>query len=964
MKNSLPAIIGAVFLGAAGLYGCSNDSAGVAGSGCPGGCPSGQVCVKGVCEDDTRICAQPCGEACCANSYVCDEATLTCRKPINDRCYSESDCPDGEICADGTCRVEAVVCTKDNCTGEGAFCDAAGKCQTCSNTICAGTCCTSGQLCDDVYNACANACADNRPTCGEECCEADQTCQPSRGHCVRNCQDGREACGVSQTCCGANQLCTGMQCVADCAGMGKGALCGDVCCEAGEFCDADRRICLKSCTETQVLCGSGNAQSCCNNTTQICYNNACIPRGEACSDTKPCKSLTDFCEELTGTCVDMQLSPTHCIYVPPVGVFSPEIQWQWQGAVLGSAIVINLTDDNGDGKIDENDIPDVVFVTTRGELVVLSGDTGAVLARSNNTIYAHRNDLGAAKVDGDQYPEIVVGSRQSVTPGTQQLIRVLNLVPKAGGGYELVVKKEIEVPNLQTSDSNATDLHPSFADVDNDGRIEIITTRGILKDDLTWKCQFEPTFTATYGNNYLDDVIVADLDGDGYAEIISRNIYDHNCNIIIPASSFPASSSAFSSSAHHFAVADLDGDGMPEIVRVADERSQINREIKAEISIWKPMKSPSCGTASGWCVERLRHAEIPISVERARVESYLGNTADCTVGNQLNRWQCNAWGGPPVIADFDGDGKPDIGLASTWAYIVYRNDLSILWQDLTTQDWSSGRTGSSVFDFEGDGLAEVIYRDEKYLRIYSGKGDGMGGPKVLFQTPSTSDTVTEYPLIVDVDNDGKSEIVMVSYEGVTVYRDALNNWVRTRRIWNQHSYHVTNINEDGTVPTPEEANWKNPRLNNYRQNVQTTGLFNAPNLVPGSLQSSLSRCSESIITLTAIVQNIGALSIPAGLIVNFYVKSPTASMDVAYIGQAKTTKSLGIGEETSVTLAWNQFAQPIGGGTPFRVAMPGNIFFIVNGSADGDPNKKGVHNECNESDNTSITTFVPACPVN
>ena len=33
----------------------------------------------------------------------------------------------------------------------------------------------------------------------------------------------------------------------------------------------------------------------------------------------------------------------------------------------------------------------------------------------------------------------------------------------------------------------------------------------------------------------------------------------------------------------------------------------------------------------------------------------------------------------------------------------------------------ASRTGSSVFDFEGDGSAEVLYNDECFLRVYNGR---------------------------------------------------------------------------------------------------------------------------------------------------------------------------------------------------------------------------------------------------
>jgi hypothetical protein len=39
---------------------------------------------------------------------------------------------------------------------------------------------------------------------------------------------------------------------------------------------------------------------------------------------------------------------------------------------------------------------------------------------------------------------------------------------------------------------------------------------------------------------------------------------------------------------------------------------------------------------------------------------------------------------------------------------------------------------------------------------------------------------------------------------LTVLRDAEDRWIPARRIWNQYSYHVTNVREDGTIPQGDE----------------------------------------------------------------------------------------------------------------------------------------------------------------
>ena len=66
-------------------------------------------------------------------------------------------------------------------------------------------------------------------------------------------------------------------------------------------------------------------------------------------------------------------------------------------------------------------------------------------------------------------------------------------------------------------------------------------------------------------------------------------------------------------------------------------------------------------------------------------------------------------------------------------------------------------TGSSVFDFEGDGSSEVIYNDECYSRVYRGK-DG----SELYKIANSSATIHEMPVLVDDDGDNHTELLVVA----------------------------------------------------------------------------------------------------------------------------------------------------------------------------------------------------------
>ena len=127
-----------------------------------------------------------------------------------------------------------------------------------------------------------------------------------------------------------------------------------------------------------------------------------------------------------------------------------------------------------------------------------------------------------------------------------------------------------------------------------------------------------------------------------------------------------------------------------------------------------------------------------------------------------------------------------------------------------------------------------------------------------------------------------------------VLRDAQDNWVATRRIWNQHAYHVTNIEEDGTVPMTPRVNWQEPGLNNFRQNVQGGSLFNAPNFVVSVDEVRAQNCALAGVPITITIRNEGSIGVRAG-----------ALQTSVYITRR--------GEETRLTTVENTQALPPGG---------------------------------------------------
>ncbi len=144
-----------------------------------------------------------------------------------------------------------------------------------------------------------------------------------------------------------------------------------------------------------------------------------------------------------------------------------------------------------------------------------------------------------------------------------------------------------------------------------------------------------------------------------------------------------------------------------------------------------------------------------------------------------------------------------------------------------------------MFDFNGDGVAEVVYADEVDLFVYQGT-DGA----VLLQEPNhSSRTQLEYPVIADIDGDDFAEIVLPSndfftagWTGVTVLGNVSGRgWWKARRIWNQHAYFATHVADDGSIPATQARPWL--AHNSFRQTFPPDAWlgYPAPNLVPEAL---------------------------------------------------------------------------------------------------------------------------------
>ncbi|SEU28813.1 choice-of-anchor A family protein [Stigmatella erecta] len=462
-------------------------------------------------------------------------------------------------------------------------------------------------------------------------------------------------------------------------------------------------------------------------------------------------------------------------------------------------------------------------------------------------------------------------------------------------------------------------------DIDNDGLVEICTVgqnaNELLCFENTGALKFRAVTsqTANYGAPAF-----ADLNGDGRTEILlAADVFDSQGKLLWTrgsASPFP------------FA-ADIDQDGSQEVIIGG-------RVYFADGTLKCSGGAPESFSAVG-------NFDSDPRGEIVLVNAGVVSVMDDNCATLWSKPVPGGGGGAPNVADFDNDGQPEIGVAGRAFYSVFETNGGVKWSS-PTQDFSSQVTGSSTFDFEGDGRSEVIYGDEVRLRIY----DGATGA-IRFNVPHASGTIYENPVIVDVDGDNNAEIVMPANNyafqgptGIRVFRDKRDGWVNTRRIWNQHAYSVTNVNEDGSIPAHPTTNWLTPGLNTFRSNSQGTGTtspFAASDLVASEVTASCDSTTEQV-TLSAHVRNQGDSAASAGLKVAFFRGNPAQGGTL--LGVATIANVLPSQGSATATITLN----PIPGGLA-------EVFV----AADNDGTGIGREQECREDNNTASAQVSLAC---
>jgi hypothetical protein len=511
---------------------------------------------------------------------------------------------------------------------------------------------------------------------------------------------------------------------------------------------------------------------------------------------------------------------------------------------------------------------------------------------------------GDGKIDAKDTPAVIFNTFSGSLYDRDGVLRAVS----GRDGHELWTVTD---PAYRTNGTGSI----AAADIDGDGRVEIIVPAnggGVLafEHDGTFKWRSSQSILPGWGG-----AAIADLEGDGSPEIIIGPTVLNNDGTL-------RWQGGGSDGSYLSIAADLNLDGKMEVIAGATAYTHTGQIL------WR--NNVADGFAAVGNFNEDPYPEV-VGVGNSRVALFDHNGAVLWGPVFIP----GAGGGMPTIGDIDGDGLPEIGVAGGSRYVVFTPQGSILWTS-PTQDLSSMITGSSAFDFDGDGQVEVVYADEKFLRVYRGS-DGA----LIFQTPNTSGTTYELPVIADVDSDHHADIIVCINDyylsgygsGIRVYQDENNSWVNTRKIWNQHSYHITNVNDDGTVPTVERNSWE--VHNSYRLNAL---IDESPIAAPDLTASRLQVIDHGVgqpVSLRVRIGNGGAFVSPEGALVAFYEGDPASG---GLLLGTKEIGSLPSGGDQDVVL--DGVSGLTGGQDLYAVVDPANRII-----------------ECSENNNTAQTTL-------
>ena len=467
--------------------------------------------------------------------------------------------------------------------------------------------------------------------------------------------------------------------------------------------------------------------------------------------------------------------------------------------------------------------------------------TYPVLGESNTYWTQSMGTPLVADLDGDGYPEIITPAIISMTP-TWQFSDGLFIVD-----LHKNTERVIPTPVFRVAGQSI-----AIGDVDGDGIAEIY----LQANDKKIYCYNGKTgasitlnHTAALGRRAV--LSLADLNNDGVPELVAGNhIFDAKTGKLLLQMTLNPSGTGggrshdgaqsgtggtLADSTYLMpAIGDIDNDGLLEIVGGNTIYKPVESNGTWSYTTKVVNISPNVSNYDGQTVlidfDLDGQLDIVVISQRTYVnlgpvQIYIWNpkTLDIIAYSEVLSNKCLVT--IPYIGDLNGDGRPEIvfgaknktagggGNGAMYLFAYDENEAGKI--KLKATDTSLDETaGYTLFDFNQDGKNEIVGRNDTKLFIIDGTALSSLTPLTTLSNVY-SPTVTEYPVVADIDLDGSAEIIInKAYEigsgtgprqikgAIAVYKSGSGSapWAPARKVWNQWLYNPVYVNEDLTIP--------------------------------------------------------------------------------------------------------------------------------------------------------------------
>jgi hypothetical protein len=431
-----------------------------------------------------------------------------------------------------------------------------------------------------------------------------------------------------------------------------------------------------------------------------------------------------------------------CEYAPVVGSNPPTQLWAWNdpsGRIYKSPPIV--------GDLDKDAQPEVVVIgalynsqyADPAVMSVLDAKTGALKWQATNVQPLARTAPALFDLNADGYPEIIL-TEGAGAPFTDTVLAT-NVVALDARSRNVLWRTAVRRCNLWCM--------VSVADLDGDGTPEIVagdsilTSTGQLKNTLAQSTEMAPALADLVPERPGLEIVADDLT---VMSSTGQRLFDFGCKQFTSGTNLVRFS----------VIADLDRDKNPDLICISSGRVA----LYSNTGVVKWDKGIPSGGG--------RRLSVPPYDESAQDQ----------MPNQ---------GSAPTIADFNGDGFLEIGVASGAAYTVFSRDGQELWKH-STQDTFGTSSSSSAFDFNGDGKSEIIFNDRNHLKIFEGASG-----KILWETENVGGRALNYPVVANLDDTPSAELIVTTFSngqgGIRAFRDPTNSWKSSRKMWNQFNYY-------------------------------------------------------------------------------------------------------------------------------------------------------------------------------